>query len=252
MNKFQQGGQIPQDIQIVAQVILVMAQQQGQQVQPQEAVQQAAQLKQSNPDAFNEALQAGTQMLQQAQQQQVQAAKKGAKLNYIRSLNNQCPEGMELQYFKAGGQICSKCVEAKKKAEKASCGTKVEKKCSGGISKAMEGIRIELAKCGNKIKKAENGDTTKKYKTETARNLTRTISTTKDPNTGKVKSDTTIMDTGTLATYDSNSSGKRREYYEKANHNFEVLSGKNKKDATKSLTPKPILKKCGGKTPKNK
>ena len=53
--------------------------------------------------------QAYAEFMQMIQQQQVQAAKFGAKLNYIRSLRGQCPDGYELQYYKSGGQLCKKC-----------------------------------------------------------------------------------------------------------------------------------------------
>lgn len=43
-------------------------------------------------------------MQQQSQQQQVRAAKFGAKLNYLRQLKGKCPSG----YFKDGGK-CKKC-----------------------------------------------------------------------------------------------------------------------------------------------
>lgn len=46
------------------------------------------------------------------QQGEPQMAKDGAKLNYLKQLRGQCPEGTELKYFKEGGTICSKCVKA--------------------------------------------------------------------------------------------------------------------------------------------
>lgn len=51
------------------------------------------------------------QVLQQ-QQGEPQMAKDGTKLNYLKQLRGQCPEGTELKYFKEGGTICSKCVKA--------------------------------------------------------------------------------------------------------------------------------------------
>ena len=58
--------------------------------------------------------QAYTEFMQMMQQQQVQAARFGAKLDYIKSLRGQCPEGYELQYYKSGGKVCKKCVQQKK------------------------------------------------------------------------------------------------------------------------------------------
>nr|DAR76662.1 MAG TPA: hypothetical protein [Caudoviricetes sp.]DAS12176.1 MAG TPA: hypothetical protein [Caudoviricetes sp.] len=36
-------------------------------------------------------------------------AKLGAKLNYIKQIKGECPEGTYKYYFKAGGRICSAC-----------------------------------------------------------------------------------------------------------------------------------------------
>ena len=47
--------------------------------------------------------------LEQMAQQQTQMAKLGAKLNYIKNIKGECPEGTEKYYFKAGGRICSAC-----------------------------------------------------------------------------------------------------------------------------------------------
>ncbi len=49
------------------------------------------------------------QYLEQVAQQQTQMAKLGAKLNYIKNIKGECPEGTEKYYFKAGGRICSAC-----------------------------------------------------------------------------------------------------------------------------------------------
>lgn len=62
--------------------------------------------------------QAYQQFMQEMQQQQAQKAKFGAKLNYIKGLNGQCPEGTEMQYFKEGGNICKKCVAKQKNGGK--------------------------------------------------------------------------------------------------------------------------------------
>jgi hypothetical protein len=50
----------------------------------------------------------------------------GAKLNYIKELKGICPEGYEMQYFAAGGRICSHCAR-KKQIEEAKCGKKMKK-----------------------------------------------------------------------------------------------------------------------------
>jgi hypothetical protein len=86
------------------------------------------------------------QMQQSAQPTQPVTARLGAKLNYIRTIKGECPEGQKLIYFKEGGRVCKKCVEAaggakvkdgKKeiadfKKKKACGGTKVSKNQMGG------------------------------------------------------------------------------------------------------------------------
>lgn len=105
--------------------------------------------------------QAYQEFMQMIQQQRVQAAKFGAKLNYIKSLRGQCPEGYEMQYFKSGGQLCKKCMKKQQEVERDSrpqnpvdefkCGRKMKKKEQGGS--------VEFNKCGKKMKKkAEGGD----------------------------------------------------------------------------------------------
>lgn len=49
------------------------------------------------------------QYLQQEAHKQTQMAKLGAKLNYIKQIKGECPEGTYKYYFKAGGRICSAC-----------------------------------------------------------------------------------------------------------------------------------------------
>lgn len=102
--------------------------------------------------------QAYAEFMQLLQQQQVQAAKFGAKLNYIKSLRGQCPDGYEVSYYKVGGQICKKCQKKQEKMEKGGdvpknpvdefkCGRKMKKKSVGGD--------INYEKCGGKTKKTK-------------------------------------------------------------------------------------------------
>lgn len=88
--------------------------------------------------------QAYQQFIQEYQQQAgaVQQARKGAKINYLSQLRGECPAGTVLQYFKAGGRVCKRCVAAQKgvktdpveefregrKMRKASCGAALGKK----------------------------------------------------------------------------------------------------------------------------
>lgn len=102
-------------------------------------VQSEDQFKKAVQEMGQEGLQqAYQQFMQEMQQKQAQKAKFGAKLNYIKGLNGQCPEGTEMQYFKEGGTICKKCVAKQKNDGK-------------------EQDSVEQFKCGRKVKKAQNG-----------------------------------------------------------------------------------------------
>ncbi len=58
-------------------------------------------------------------------------ARNGAKLNYIKRLKGECPNGYEMAYFRAGGKVCKKC-------------QKIEKECKGGRSrKACVGLKFQ-------------------------------------------------------------------------------------------------------------
>lgn len=120
---------------------MVMAAMQG----DQQAAAQLQTVMQQNPD-LKPVIEQIAQQLQGAQ-----SAKNGAKLNYIQRLRGKCPEGYELEYFRAGGKVCSKCM---KKAAKACGGKKME----NGGSMDPEYITAFKAKCGAKVKKHNDGD----------------------------------------------------------------------------------------------
>lgn len=114
IKKFQQGGKqqdaIMQFVQGLAQTL---------QADPQQVIQVA----QQNPDALKSAVQVfqqtqdmnqAAQAFQQALQQKTQAARHGAKLNYLKSLKHQCAEDEEVVYYKKGGSVGCGC---KKKME---------------------------------------------------------------------------------------------------------------------------------------
>ena len=107
---------------------------------------------QGNEQALEQAL---TQFLQEMQG--AQKARLGAKLNYIRSLKGNAPEGMDIEYYKCGGQVKKKFVKknacgskgmAAVKAFKDKCGSKMKKKSCKEF-----GGEIQSDKCGSKIKK---------------------------------------------------------------------------------------------------
>lgn len=107
-------------------VALVQAAMQGDQ-QANQQVQQIMQAAQQGDQQAAQVAQMIQQVAQQIQGQQAQMAKFGAKLNYIKTLRGQCPSGYEMQYFKAGGRVCKKCM---KKAERGTTMNPVEEyKC---------------------------------------------------------------------------------------------------------------------------
>ena len=132
--RHQEGGQ------------LSTTQQQGLQYLAQMYAQQTGKNPQSDQEGFMQfvqqlAQQAGVQdigqlldMIYQQAQGQAQAAKRGAKLNYLKRLSDKCPEGTELRYFASGGQVCSKCIPIQKQK----CGSKMKKK------KACNGIKVKF------------------------------------------------------------------------------------------------------------
>lgn len=78
------------------------AAQQGVEIQSEQDLQAYAE------ELGKEGLQAKYQQFMQKMQGGVKA-RLGAKLNYIKSIKNDCPDGYEKFYFKSGGQIKSEC-----------------------------------------------------------------------------------------------------------------------------------------------
>ena len=126
--KFQKGGQLNMNEQQVQQAFLqYLMQKTG--AQNEQQLEQVVQ--QLGEDGLKQAY---AQFMQEMQQQQVQAAKFGAKLNYIKQLNGQCPAGTYMQYYKVGGRLCKKCMKVRKNNEEYA-------------------DSIEAFKCGRKMKK---------------------------------------------------------------------------------------------------
>lgn len=126
--------------------------------------QQMLQAFQSDPEA---------QKYIQAAQQQLsggtQIARLGAKLNYIKQIKGDCPEGEELVYFKKGGRFCKTCRKKqeggnvdeianfkKNREEQKKCGGKMKEACGGKMKDACGG-KMENNKCGGKMKNACGG-----------------------------------------------------------------------------------------------
>ena len=154
--KKQQGGQLNMNEQELQQAFIqFLAQKTG--AKTQQELEQVIQ--QLGEDGLKKAY---AEFMQMMQQQQVQAAKFGAKLNYIRSLRGQCPDGYELQYYKSGGQLCKKCIRKQMMQEggdvpqnpvdQFKCGRKIKKK------KCETGGMINMDKCGAKMKKKKCED----------------------------------------------------------------------------------------------
>lgn len=145
---------------------LVQAAMQGDE-QATQQIQQIMQAAQQGDQQATQLAQMIQDVAQQMQQQQVQAAKFGAKLNYIKQLRGVCPDGYEMQYFKAGGAMGSKIVKECVKCQKQEAGGKaapknlveafkeertLKKKASGESVKPLKKTQ------GDKVKKARGGD----------------------------------------------------------------------------------------------
>ena len=99
-------------------------------------------------DELNNLVQSFDQLYNQQMENNTIMARLGSKLNYIQKLNNKCPEGYEIEYYRAGGNICTRC------RQKGAIPMTAKK--NGGVAKD---IKTEIAKCGckTKKKKAEYG-----------------------------------------------------------------------------------------------
>ena len=99
-------------------------------------------------DELNNLVQSFDQLYNQQMENNTIMARLGSKLNYIQKLNNKCPEGYEIEYYQAGGNICTRC--------KQKGAIPMAAKKNGGVAKD---IKAEIDKCGCKAKKkkAENG-----------------------------------------------------------------------------------------------
>ena len=144
--KKQQGGQLNMNEQQLQQAFIqFLAQKTG--AKSQEELEKAIQ--QMGEEGLKQAY---AEFMQLLQQQQVQAAKFGAKLNYIKKLRGQCPDGYEVSYYKVGGTLCKKC-------------RKKQIMQDGGD---LPQDPIAQFKCGRKLKKKKDGgdlETSKPTKT---------------------------------------------------------------------------------------
>ena len=122
INKYQAGGAAPQGS--ILQEIAKLPQEQQKKIMT--AFGKWAQAKGLNIQQ----LQGNEQALEQAmgqflqEMQGAQKARLGAKLNYLRSIKGDCPEGQEVKYFKEGGRMKCKCVDKAAGGEKVKDGKK--------------------------------------------------------------------------------------------------------------------------------
>lgn len=136
-NKFKQGGKLDEKQKAFVAYLIEIS-----------GAKSESELNQYIQELGEEGLQEQRKQFEQLMTQgteQIQTAAKGAKLNYIKALRGQCPEGFEMNYFKKGGVICSKCI---KKAQAQQATPKAEKG-----TKVVRDFKAEMDKCGGKMKK---------------------------------------------------------------------------------------------------
>lgn len=238
INKFQTGGAAPQQGGILQEIAKLP---QDKQKQIMAAFGKWAQAKglniqqlQGNEQALEQAM---GQFLQEMQASQAPKARLGAKLNYVRKLKGDCPEGQEVVYFKSGGRVCKKCIE-----------------------KGREGIQTGKDVVDN----FKNRTKTETYKDidGTGKNKIQRTITYREPT---MKNDTTYNRTkhseygdNRLKYSSSNSNpNNNRDQYKKDEKDFarakmwsKEEGGEIKKNCGGS-TIKAFKKKCGGKTKKH-
>lgn len=113
-------------------------------------------MKEKHPEEYKAAI----ENQKKQQQQQAQKAAHGAKLNYFKSLKNQCAEDEEVFYYKKGGSVGCGC---KKKED----GGQVNKASIGGVVERFKNRakqKIEEAKAKVNAKKFKNDYSSKKVK----------------------------------------------------------------------------------------
>ena len=141
--KKQQGGQLNMDEQLRQEFLQYLMQKTG----AQNKQQLEQEIQQLGEDGLRREY---AKFIQEIQQQQVQVAMNGAKLNYINKLNGKCPQGTHLSYYRIGGTLCKKC-EADAYNESSDPIKAFKQKCGGKVKKAAK------QKCGGKVKKKELG-----------------------------------------------------------------------------------------------
>ena len=154
-------------------VALVQAAMQGNQ-QATQQIQQVMQAAQQGDPQAAQVAQMIQAVAQQLQGQQAKMARFGAKLNYIKQLRGQCPDGYEMKKFAKGGAVvqrCTKCEQgAKNPIDEFKCGRKMKKKMeTGGKSKVtLKSEKNSTNKYGDRVttRRWSDGTTSKRYTPE--------------------------------------------------------------------------------------
>ena len=162
-------------------------------------------MKEKHPEEYKAAM--------ENQQKQAQKALHGAKLQYIRSLKNQCPEGEELYYYKKGGSV--------------GCGCK-KKEDGGEVRKAGSGCSAVV----EKFKKMRTGGDTVVNGSTKQPTIDGTKKMSEDPNKN------TIWDT-------------KLKKMRKMTPEEIARTEKNKADARQGKGEGTPQRKCGGKVKKH-
>lgn len=146
INKFQQGGKQEQAIMKFVQAIAKVLKADPKQI---------VQIAQQNPNTIKVAAetfqqtqdinQAANAFAQEAQKS-TQAARHGAKLNYVKSLKHQCADDEELVYYKKGGAVNCGC-------KKKEVGGKVQSAQNGAVAKFKNDKKTNQIKWTDKDEK---------------------------------------------------------------------------------------------------
>lgn len=113
---------------------------------------------QDNKEDIQKAAQTFTQELQT----KIQAKRHGSKLNYVKSLKNQCADDEELYYYKKGGSVGCGCKKKNKEIKKDCGGSQMKLKVGNKVKSAGAGCiaKFKMHKQGgNLIKKYQNAGT---------------------------------------------------------------------------------------------
>lgn len=149
-SKFNNGGKMnnQEEMQKAFMAFLIQdAAEQGMQIQSEQDLQAYAE------QLGEDGLKAKYQEFMQKMQGQTPAAKYGAKLNYLKQLKGECPEGYEVTYFKEGGMFRKGCKVCEAKKAMMQKGGDVKGNAIDKFKKERQQKKVENKKCGSKLTK---------------------------------------------------------------------------------------------------